>query len=258
LFKKLSESSLIQVPITLIVYTFYGLVLGGSLYLSAIFLTFAFRRFGTSLTGGSGLSLYSDLLFLCLSAGLAFFLFYITGVILMGFLIRIMSLGVRPGSYEIASPTVFRWLIYSGIYTMATQLILPMIPISFFSLLFFRIIGCRIGRNVRLNSFMLNDAYLLEIGDNVTIGGQTDISCHLFENNKLILMPIKIGSETLIGAHCYISPGVTIGKRCTIGLNSYIRRGKTIKDDTKLTSVAAVHFSTAGTLEKMHPPEKKG
>ena len=97
---------------------------------------------------------------------------------------------------------------------------------------------------------MLNDAYLLEIGNNVIVGGQTDISCHLFENNKLILKPIRIGDNTMIGAHCYISPGVTIGKNCIIGLNSYVRQDKTIPDNTKLTSVGAVSFSTASRLEK--------
>ena len=90
----------------------------------------------------------------------------------------------------------------AGYTGMAVTLILPVIPMTFFSILFFRISGC------------------------------------------------KMGANSMIGAHCYIAPGVTIGKNCVIGLNSYIRQGKTIPDNTKLTSVGAVSFSTAGRLEK--------
>ena len=250
MLKKLMESSFIQIPVTLITYTFYGLILGVSLFPGGTLITVALRYYGFAIKDGQGWIMYSSLFMVCLVIGISLFLFFISGLILMGVIIRILSLGIKPGSYEVATLTVFRWLIFSGIYTMAVTLLLPVIPMTFFSMLFFRIIGCRIGKNSQINSYMLNDAYLLEIGNNVIVGGQTDISCHIFENNKLILKPIRIGDNTMIGAHCYISPGVTIGKNCMIGLNSYIRQGKTIPDNTKLTSVGAVSYRTAGRLEK--------
>lgn len=250
MLKKLMESSFIQIPVTLITYTFYGLILGVSLFPGGTLITAALRYYGFAIKDGQGWIMYSSLFMVCLVIGISLFLFFISGLILMGVIIRILSLGIKPGSYEVATLTVFRWLIFSGIYTMAVTLLLPVIPMTFFSMLFFRIIGCRIGKNSQINSYMLNDAYLLEIGNNVIVGGQTDISCHIFENNKLILKPIRIGDNTMIGAHCYISPGVTIGKNCMIGLNSYIRQGKTIPDNTKLTSVGAVSYRTAGRLEK--------
>lgn len=250
MLKKLFDSFILQIPATLIVYTFYGLILGISLAPSGYLMLSVIRRYGFSLVNGNGSDMINSLIIICFAAGVSVFLFFITGLLVMGISIRILSWGIKPGVYDVATLTVFRWLIFSGIYTMAVTLILPVIPMTFFALLFFKIIGCKIGKNTRINTFILNDAYLLEIGDNVVVGGQTDISCHLFENGKLILQPIKIGDNTLIGAHCYISPGVTIGKNCLIGLNSYIRRGKTIPDNTKLTSVGAVNFQTAGKLEK--------
>jgi len=250
MLKKLFDSFVLQVPVTLIVYAFYGSILGLSMFPSAFLLITVFRKYGLLLLNSNGINLAGSLVVLCLSIGISVFLFFITGLIIMGSFIRLFSLGIKPGTYEIATFTVFRWLIFSGIYTMAVTIILPVIPMTFFALLFFRIIGCKIGRNSQINSYMLNDAYLLDIGDNVIVGGKADISCHIFENNKLILQPIKIGDNSMIGAHCYIAPGVTIGKNCIIGLNSYIRQGKNIPDNTKLTSVGAVSFSTAGKLEK--------
>lgn len=250
MLKKLADTFILQVPVTLIVYTFYGLILGLSLVPSGYLVVTAIGAYGHNLTSGSGSEMFVSLTLISLVIGVSVFLFFITGLIVMGIIIRLLSLGIKPGSYGIATPTVFRWLIFSGIYTMAVTLILPVIPMTFFSLLFFRIIGAKIGKNCQINTFMLNDAYLLEIGDDVIVGGQTDISCHIFENNKLILKPVTIGSGTMIGAHCYISPGVTIGKNCVIGLNSYVRKDKDIPDNTRLTSVGAVKFRTAGKLEK--------
>ena len=168
----------------------------------------------------------------------------------MSLFIRILSLGIRPGKYDAFSFTTLRWLIYSGIYNMAVRIILPIVSITFFSTLFFKIIGCKIGKNVRLNTWMLNDSYLLEIGDDVVIGGGTDISCHIFENNKLILKNIKIGNGTLIGTHCYVSPGVTIGKNCTIGMYTFIRKDKTIPDNTVITSISGMNIRDAYFIEK--------
>lgn len=121
---------------------------------------------------------------------------------------------------------------------------------SFFLNLFFKIIGAKIGNNVYLNTFMLNDAYLLTIEDNVIIGGQTDISCHIFENDYLILDKIHIGKNTIIGAHCYISPGVTIGKNCKIGLYTYIRSYTEIPDYSRIISIAGMNMKDVIQIEK--------
>jgi tetrahydrodipicolinate N-succinyltransferase len=106
------------------------------------------------------------------------------------------------------------------------------------------------GKGVRLNSWSLNDAYLIEIGDNVTIGGGTDITPHQWEDNQLILEPIRIGSGTLIGAHCYITSGVTIGRDCLIGIRSFIRRGRKIPDNTRTTSLGALSLHEMYNLER--------
>ena len=81
------------------------------------------------------------------------------------------------------------------------------------------------GRRVRLNSWLLNDAWLLELGDDVVIGGATVLTPHQVEDGHLILEPIRVGRGTLIGAHCYLSSGVTVGRDCLIGIRSFLRRG---------------------------------
>ncbi len=66
-------------------------------------------------------------------------------------MVRLLSLGIKPGRYPAISPTTIRWLIYSGIYTTSTRTILPLIPVTFVTNMYFRIVGCRMGRNVKLD-----------------------------------------------------------------------------------------------------------
>jgi acetyltransferase-like isoleucine patch superfamily enzyme len=248
--QRLADSAPAQAFITLLVYSFFAIVTGLSLVPSVAFVLWTADALLAAPIGPGGIILFS------LSLGGAVYLYFIAGILVQGTFFRLLSLGIGPGRYPLASPTTLRWLIYSGIYTITTNTILPHIPITFFANLFYRIAGCRFGKRVYLRGFMLLDPYLIEIGDDVTIGGQTDISAHLFEGGSLILERVKIGSGTLIGAHCYISPGVTIGRRCVIGLRSYLRRGTTVPDGSVYTSLAALPIRRMAALEKgdMRPP----
>ena len=134
----------------------------------------------------------------------------------------------------------------------------PIIPVTFLINLYFRIQGCHIGRKVRINTYALTDSFLLTLGDNVVLGGDSDVTCHLFEHDHLILDPIAIGENSLIGSRSYISPGVSIGRNCTIGVNTYIRKGKVIPDGSIVTSVAGVDIRTARSIERGRVATKRG
>jgi acetyltransferase-like isoleucine patch superfamily enzyme len=237
------ESELIQAAVTLVVYAAHAAVIGLSLLPSIYLLSFAKRTF---LADGSPLHVVA----FSVACGLAVFLYFITGTIVMSLLIRIISLGMKAGRYPMYSFTMVRWLIYSGIYHLAGKTILDYLPMSFLGILFFRIMGARIGKNVSLNTWFLNDAYLMEISDNVVIGGKSDISCHTFEKGFLLLQSVKIGANTLIGQQCYVSPGVTIGNNCVIGQYSFIRKNKIIPDNSVIAALGGLPIREITRLEK--------
>lgn len=241
----------VEVVLTILVYAVYASVVGLSLIPSSYLLMTALPPIlEPVLTGhGIGAGLRAATLGSLTLAG-ALYLYLLWGAVVQGSIIRLLSLGIGPGRYPAISFTTLRWLIYSGISTVSTRTILPLVPVSFVTNLYFRLIGCRMGKNVRINTHALNDAYLLTLGDGVVIGGKTDVSCHLFENNHLVLSPISIGSGTLVGAHSYISPGVTIGSGCVIGLHSYIRSGRVIPDRSVITSLAGIDVKTARHIER--------
>lgn len=245
LLNRLSRSKLVEVLLTLIVYAIYVAVVAASLAPSIALLMAVLPQ----VMDLSSLSLRAIVLASVMIAA-AFYIYLLFGSAFQAVIIRLLSLGITAGRYPAVSATTLRWLIYSGIYTISVRTILPLIPMTVFINTYFRIIGCRMGRNVKLNTFMLNDAYLLTLEDDVIVGGDTDISCHLFENNHLTLKPIRIGKGTLVGAHCYISPGVDIGEHCVIGLHSFIRSDHVIEDRSVITSLAAIDVRTAREIER--------
>ena len=246
-----SESELVKAIVTLIVYCFNAAIIGVSLAPSVYLLASSWKTFMPAPSP-------AHVLAFSVACGLAIFLYFITGTIVMSLVIRLISLGMKAGRYPMVSFTMVRWLIYSGVYHLAGKTILDYLPISFLSIIFFRIVGAKIGKNVALNTWFLNDAYLLELGDNVVIGGKSDISCHTFEKGTLLLSRVKIGKNSLIGQQCYISPGVTIGENCVIGQYSFIRKNKEIPDRTVIAALGGLPIRAISKLENMGEERSRG
>lgn len=226
----------------LFVYIFYGAVFGISLFPSAFILYKLFNILDFS-------NISHFILFL-ISIGVSIYLFFIVALIVFGIVEKILVIGFKPGKYSTSSFLFIRWLIYSGLHILLINTVLPFMSGSIFAKIFFRILGAKIGKNTFINTRGLHDAYLLEIGDNVVIGNETDISCHIFEGNHLILGKIKIGNNTLIGTHCYIMPDVTIGNRCNIGLYSYIRKKRNIEDNSMIMAIPGINAKKVAQIIK--------
>jgi hypothetical protein len=246
----LSKSPIVKNLLTLVVYAFYACVLGASLAPSALLSIWAFSHWVIPAIAAGRVPDAGSLILFCLCLGAAAFVFFFFGLLLMGSLIRLFSLGVRPGRHEAASPVVLLWIILNGIFTMAWRIILPIVPMTPLSQMFFRLGGCRIGKNVWINSINIIDGYMVSIGDNTVIGGEAVLSPHLYENGKLLIQPIVIGKDCLIGGHSYISPGVTIGDGSVVGMKAYVRKGRTLPPGSKITSVAGLPLSRARDLER--------
>jgi non-ribosomal peptide synthetase-like protein len=211
---------------SILVYAFYGAVIGISLTPSAFFIYTMYKIVPPT----SLLNVF--LLALCIGASV--YMFFIVALIVFAIFERILTIGFKPGRYSTSSPLFARWIVYSGLHVILLNMVLPYVSGTVWNRLFYKILGAKIGKNVFINSPKLSDAYLLELGDNVVIGGDASISCHIFEGDKLILGNIKIGSNTLIGAETYIMPGATIGNNCNIGLKATVRKNKEIPDKSMI------------------------
>jgi len=227
-------------------YIFYGIVLGISLFPSGYLVYNAYRYLE--------ITKITHFIIFFLVIGISVYLFFIAALFVFGIVERVLVIGFKPGRYSISSGVFMRWLIYSGLHTLLLHLVLPYTTGTCWSRMFYRILGCKVGKNVFINTKGLHDAYLLELGDNVVIGGNTDISCHIFEGNELILGKVKIGSNTLIGTGCYIMPGAEIGNHCNIGIYSYVRKKKKIEDNSMIMAIPGMPAKQV--VELMRTKEK--
>lgn len=240
------ESQAAQVLAALVIYSFYAAVLAVALLPSAWIAGAALSavRFDGPLASAASAAL------LAAAGAAAVYAYFIWGAVWMAAAIRLISLGAREGRYPKASLQTFRWLLHSGIHTLAMRSILPFIPVSYFANLYFKIMGARIGRNVYINTNMISDAYMLTLEDGVILGGDAELTCHIMEREHLVLRPIRVGKDSLIGTGAYISPGVDVGERCTVGARCYIRQGTRIEDDSVYTVVAGLPARRVRRLER--------
>jgi acetyltransferase-like isoleucine patch superfamily enzyme len=187
---------------------------------------------------------------LCLLLGASAFLFFFCGLLVMACAIRCLSLAVKPGRYSVYSATAIAWMILNSIHTIAFRAILPLVPAGYFSTMYFRIAGCRIGKGVWLTTASLLDPYLISIGDGAVIGGDAILTAHIFGNGELYLAPIRIGKDCQIGAHALLCPGVTVGDGATIGIRTYLRTGRRIAAGARVASLGGLTERELMNLER--------
>lgn len=95
----------------------------------------------------------------------------------------------------------------------------------------FRKNGMKVGYNCHIYSNIGKaEAYLIEIGDNVTISNDVQIITHdnsiikLIDNMTDYFGKVIIQDDCFIGARAIILPGVTIGKNSIVGAGSVVTR----------------------------------
>ncbi len=105
----------------------------------------------------------------------------------------------------------FRWFLHNGLTYLVRFTFLEFITPSPLSLLFYKLMGMKIGRGTIINSTWISDPSLIELGEKVTIGGSVTIVAHYGQGGLLVIAPVKIGDSCTIGIKATIMGGVEIG-----------------------------------------------
>lgn len=89
--------------------------------------------------------------------------------------------------------------------------------------------GMKVGKNFeRMNNVLIDDshAWLIEIGDNVTLAPRVHLLAHDASTKKFLnytkIGRLTIGDNVFVGAETVVLPGVTIGDNVIIGANSTV------------------------------------
>jgi len=159
---------------------------------------------------------------------LSYFIYGFSLICILGLIRFIFRLNLHEGEYRIASFGIYRWMFINGLYMVAAITFMDFIMLTPFSILFFRLMGAKVGKNVQINSKKCFDLSLIEIGDNVVIGGYATIMCHSFERNRLILRKVKIGNNVVLGLNSVIMAGAEIGQGAFITAGAILGKNKQV------------------------------
>jgi acetyltransferase-like isoleucine patch superfamily enzyme len=165
---------------------------------------------------------------ICVSLVSAFFIYGFCLIIILGLLRIVFRLNLQEGEYRIASLGIYRWMFINGLYMIAAITFMDFILLTPFSILFFRLMGAKVGKNVQINSKKCFDLSLIEIGDNAVIGGYATVMCHSFERNRLILRKVKIGKNVVLGLNSVVMSGAEIGEGAFITAGAILGKNKQV------------------------------
>jgi hypothetical protein len=145
-----------------------------------------------------------------------YFIFGVALVFVVPAVNFLLPLRVKPFRGIWYSLPAIPWFVHNALTYVVRYMFLEFITPSPLNLLYFRMMGMKIGKGVMINTTNISDPCMIEIGDYVTIGGSAHLFAHYGQKGYLIIAPIKIGERTTIGLKASVMGGVTVGKDCII------------------------------------------
>jgi acetyltransferase-like isoleucine patch superfamily enzyme len=136
-----------------------------------------------------------------------------------------LSVGTPVGRFRYLSLGAWRWASYNALTLMLRFSFVNWIRVTPLLPFFHRLMGARIGRRVHINTAVVADQNLLEIGDDSVIGGDVTLVCHVAERGYLVTAPVRIGRGVTVGLMAVILPGATIGDGAVIAAGAVLSKG---------------------------------
>ncbi len=129
---------------------------------------------------------------------------------------------LKPYRGSAVSLAALRWYVHCTMTLVVRLSFLEFVTPSPFNLLFYRLMGMKIGRNVTINSSAIADPSMIELADNVTIGGSASVLAHYAQGGYLVIAPVKIGNGATIGLRAALMGGVEVGAKAKVLANSFV------------------------------------
>lgn len=217
--------TLAQVLFTILMYTIGIIILGITLFPSMLSV-FCFWEHST------GMAPWLRILGLSIVIAFGYFLFGLLLIFTASIARAILRLDVKEGVHAIGSPDMLKWMMSSALIIAVRVMFMEFILLTPFCVLFYKLMGAKVGRNVQINSSQVGDIPLLEIGDSTVIGGHATVICHLFEKDGLVIKKVRIGRNVIIGLNSVIMPGVEIGDRAVIATGAIVPKDTKVAADS--------------------------
>jgi len=125
------------------------------------------------------------------------------------------------------------WYYHNALTYLVRYTILDLITPSPLNVLFFKMMGMKIGKGVVINTSNISDPCLITIEDYVTIGGSVYMMAHYGMKGFLIIDKLHIKKGAMIGLAAKLLGGVTIGEKAVVAPNVAVLPKTIIKPGEK-------------------------
>lgn len=169
-------------------------------------------------------------LFCGLGIGLGFVFYILTIIFIVPLFNFFLPLKVQHYRGPWISIPAIPWFIHNALTYLVRYTALDFITPSPLNILFYKMMGMKIGKGVLINSSNISDPCLITLDDYVTIGGSATLMAHYGMKGYLIIDKLHIKKKTTIGLNANILGGVTIGENCTISPGAAVLP-KTVLED---------------------------
>ena len=162
------------------------------------------------------LPIWPQAICLGLSLGPAFILFALTLIFVVPLVNFLLPFRVKPSRGTWFSLVNIPWYYHNALTYLVRYTVLDFMTPTPLNLMFFRMMGMKIGKGTMINTSNISDPGLITLGDHVTIGGSVTLFAHYGMKGYLIVSRTHIDDNTTIGLRASIFGDVVIGKRCMI------------------------------------------
>lgn len=156
------------------------------------------------------------------SLGLGYFCYGFSLVLIAPFLNFLFRTKLHEWRGPYYSLPAIKWYIHNGLTYLVRFTFMEFITPTPFNILFFRMMGAKIGEGTIINTVHISDPSMIEMGQKVTLGGSVTIVGHYGQGGYLVLAPVKIGDKATIGLRAIIMGGVEIGAGAKVLPNSVV------------------------------------
>ena len=129
----------------------------------------------------------------------------------------LMPFRLKPFRGNYFSLSSVPWYFHNAFLYVVRYTFLEFFTPTPLNILFYKMMGMKIGKHVHINTTNISDAALIEIGDKVTIGGSATIFAHYASKGYLIVEKVKIGAGATVGIKATVMGDVEIGQGVMVG-----------------------------------------
>jgi acetyltransferase-like isoleucine patch superfamily enzyme len=168
------------------------------------------------------------ILLTCVGGFLGYFVYVVCVIFVTGLFRAVTRSGTPLGTFSYYSGKGFQWASYNAIILLVRYTCINWMRVTPLIVLFHRLMGMKIGKRVQINTAVIGDSNLIEIGDDSVIGGDVTLIGHAAERGNLVTARVKIGSNVTVGLMAMVMPGVEIGDRAVIAANAFLPKGTVV------------------------------